>query len=332
MVRLPCGKKNKSKAVLIKTISSIIFTPELRSGIAFYLKLFYNFNMVTIKKPTKILIATLILLVFSAVYLFMPNLYNNINYSENPWVNLIVSTLVSFGFKTLIAVFAVLLVKLVLKRKVGITKKQFVLGFFGYGAIMLAYCVGNFFSSFPFAYQGEGVNYSTALKLIPIYFVKCLGIGIGEEAVWRILGVNLFDWAIGREKKGRFFIVLIPSIIFGVAHLNNLISNPTLINKTVAQVFYAAMIGVYFSVCYYKSENILPCILLHALFDFAYYVCRGFYPPEVLKKVVVTDTSVLGAIYTVAVNVPLLIYAILLFFDFFKKKENPNLHEEKAEE
>ena len=47
----------------------------------------------------KTLFATLILLVFSAFYLFTPRLFDLIDYGDG-WTALILSTLVSFSFKT----------------------------------------------------------------------------------------------------------------------------------------------------------------------------------------------------------------------------------------
>ena len=277
----------------------------------------------------RILFATSVLLIFTAFYLFVPRLFDSVDYGEG-WGAFLLSNAVSFVFKIFVAVLCFLFVKKVLRRDIGITKKNFILGFFIYGSVMLLYCVSNFFSSFPFSYQGEEVNYSLAVKLIPVYFIRCLGIGIGEEAVWRVLGVNLYVYAFGERKGGKFLAVFIPSVIFGLAHLNNLISTPTLVYSTISQVFYATMIGFYFAVSYFKTGNVIPCILLHALFDFAYYVCRGFYPKEVLEEVIVKDTTPLGAFINATSNIPLFIFALLLFFNVFGKLKNQR--KEKEEE
>ena len=267
-----------------------------------------------ISKKKRVTAAFAVLLVFSATYLFTPHLFSGINYSENSWINTIISVAVSFSFKFLMFVLCALFVKKVLKKDIGLKRKNFLKGLFFYGSIMLIYSVFNFFFSFPFAHQGDAVDYDRAYKLIPIYLVQCIGIGIGEEGVWRVLGVNLFSWAFGEGKKNGFFAVLIPSLVFGLAHLNNMIIPPVLINATIAQVFYATMIGLLFAVCYYKTGNVLPPIILHALFDFAYYVCRGFYPREVLTEVVRTDITPLAAVFNVAIHLPILVLAILLFF------------------
>lgn len=279
-------------------------------------KLFNN----DLPKKKRAAIALMIILVFSALYLFPPYLFSVIIYSENAWTQTIVSVAVSFSYKLGMFVLCAVFVKKALNMNVGLTRKNFFKGLFVYGGIMLVYSAFNFYFSFPFSYQGEAVDYGRAFKLLPIYLVQCVGIGIGEEGVWRVLGVNLFVWAFGKERKSGFFALLIPSVIFGLAHLNNIITPPVLINSTISQVFYATMIGFYFSVCYFKSNNILPPVILHALFDFAYYVCRGFYPKEVLTEVVKTDISPLSAVVNVITHVPILIYALALYFISFKKK------------
>ena len=270
------------------------------------------------------------MIVFSALYLFPPHLYSGIIYSEDEWVQRIAFLATSFSYKVFVFVLCALFVKKVLKRNLGITVKGFFKGLFIFGSLMLVYSALNFLFSFPFNLQGDGVDYDTAYKLLPVYFVHCLGIGIGEEGVWRVLGVNLFSWAFGEGKKNGFFALFIPSVIFGLAHLNNLITPPVLVNSTIAQVIYATMIGFYFAVCYYKTGNLIPSMLLHALFDFAYYACRGFYPKEELIKVVKTDISPLGLLINVALHIPLFLFALMLFFNFFttqKKETEPPTEE-----
>lgn len=273
--------------------------------------------MQELKKPAKIAIAVIGIISISLLYLIVPKFIPEFTY-KNSILNAILNVLVSVGWKIIVSVICFLIVKLILKRKIGITKKNFFYGFFIIGWILIIYTLCNFFGSFPYSLQGEGVDYSLApIKLI-LYLVSCLGIGLVEESIWRVLAINLFLWAFGEDKKSKTLAVTFSAIIFGLAHINNILSIPTIPNKTFSQVLYASIMGFYFGVSYIKSENILPSILHHALFDYACYSTYCFYPEGQLIEVITGDISIISAVVNVITHIPLLIYSILLLFDILK--------------
>ena len=66
------------------------------------------------------------------------------------------------------------------------------------------------------------------------------------------------------------------SLIFGIMHLTNLIWSPSLIISTICQVIYATFVGFLFCVIYYRSKNLISCMLLHGIFDFTAYFWFSF--------------------------------------------------------
>ncbi len=55
-------------------------------------------------------------------------------------------------------------------------------------------------------------------------------------------------------------------MIFGLFHLINLISGANLYG-TLLQVIYASCFGIGMAYLYIKTRDLLPCILIHYLFD-----------------------------------------------------------------
>ena len=84
------------------------------------------------------------------------------------------------------------------------------------------------------------------------YVVYNMAIRFYEEVMMRGLVLNNFINLYGDSKKGIIYSVCISSLIFGVAHLCNLVELPQLINATLSQVLYASFIGMFFASVYLR--------------------------------------------------------------------------------
>lgn len=125
-------------------------------------------------------------------------------------------------------------------------------------------------ANFPFTALIGGVAVIERTDLIFLFILKCLFIGVMEEAVFRgILQPTLSEKLSGR-RYGRLLSVALCSAIFGIWHLFNLFEGGSP-GATVLQVGYSFLIGAMLSATVLKTESIWPCVLLHALFD-----CGGF--------------------------------------------------------
>ena len=105
-----------------------------------------------------------------------------------------------------------------------------------------------------------GITETSTSTLIKIAFLS-LAVGIGEELMFRGLVFYWFD-SVSLRKR-----ILISAFAFGGMHLFGLFSN---IDAAVilAQVYFAASLGVIFAYARSQDYSILLPILVHALFDF----------------------------------------------------------------
>jgi membrane protease YdiL (CAAX protease family) len=67
--------------------------------------------------------------------------------------------------------------------------------------------------------------------------------------------------------KGKVYSIIVSSIIFGSLHLMNIFRGAG-IEDTMLQVIFATGFGLTMAIVRYKTELILPQILVHALWDF----------------------------------------------------------------
>lgn len=156
--------------------------------------------------------------------------------------------------------------------KIQIKKAKFIKGFLWYGLILIIAIFFQFVSN----YQSPEKNIIGALPMIVYFFIVTLAIGIYEELLCRGLLFNSFKIYFGDTKKGVYLSAILSSLIFGIMHLTNLIWSPSLIISTICQVIYATFVGFLFCVIYYRSKNLISCMLLHGIFDFTAYFWFSF--------------------------------------------------------
>lgn len=151
--------------------------------------------------------------------------------------------------------------------KIKIKKAGFIKGFLRYGFILIVAIVFQFVSN----YQPPQKNFVESLPMIVYFFIITLAIGIYEELLCRGFLFRAFEDYFGDSKKGIYMSAIFSSFVFGMMHLTNLIWSPALIISTMCQVIYTTFVGFLFCVIYYRSKNLISCILLHGIFDFSFY-------------------------------------------------------------
>ena len=116
--------------------------------------------------------------------------------------------------------------------------------------------------------------------------------------------------------------MFLSSFIFGLFHLTNLIDKPYLVIGTICQVLYATFGGVLFAVIYYRTQNILPGIILHASFNFTSLMWKSFRVIDEQKiQTEAKDMSVFAALYVLLIYSPLLISGIIQLMIIFRKNK-----------
>ena len=85
-------------------------------------------------------------------------------------------------------------------------------------------------------------------------------VGFLEELIFRgFLFTSL-------KKEGIKTAIIISSITFGMGHIINLITgNSNNLIFTLIQIEYATMVGFLFTIIFYKTKNLIPCIVAHGL-------------------------------------------------------------------
>jgi membrane protease YdiL (CAAX protease family) len=143
-----------------------------------------------------------------------------------------------------------------------------------------------------------------------------LGIAIFEETFFRGILLNTILYRFNENKKGKYYAIIISSVLFGLAHLTNLINRPFILRGIISQVVYAAITGVLYSVIYIKYKNILPIIIIHALFNllsvFPFIFLRVNYW-SITHRLLILHNKPLIALFDCILSIPCLIYAIYLF-------------------
>lgn len=101
--------------------------------------------------------------------------------------------------------------------------------------------------------------------LLTVSVISMLGVGYIEEVLFRgFLFTSLL------KKCGVVVAVIVSSVSFGLAHIVNLFAGQATL-MTLVQIVYAFAWGFIYTMVFYRSGSILPCIISHILFDMAGY-------------------------------------------------------------
>lgn len=136
-----------------------------------------------------------------------------------------------------------------------------------------------------------GVEFHFSAFETVLYVVSMIGVGIIEEIIFR----GFLFKALCKENVKQ--AIIISSITFGLGHIVNLL-NGAEVTSTLLQICYAIAIGFLFTVIFYKSKTLIPCIITHSIVNslsaFAGERADGFH---IMVAVIITLTSLSYAIW-----------------------------------
>lgn len=130
--------------------------------------------------------------------------------------------------------------------------------------------------------------------------------GVLEELLCRGLVLALFIKAYKQMGMHNYLLkaVLMSSLLFGLAHLSNIIGYGNAAGAVVGQVFFATFIAVGFCAVYLCTRSIIPLIFIHAGINFTSFLSDA---PDAVK----TDTF-MGTLPSIIVCLPLFVYGFIL--------------------
>ena len=108
--------------------------------------------------------------------------------------------------------------------------------------------------------------YGAVLNITPLesvlYVFSMLCVGFLEEMIFRGF---LFKAMI---KDGVNSAIIVSSVTFGIGHMVNLINGSGVeLLPNILQVLYAIAIGFMLVMIFYKTKSMLPCIVMHSIFN-----------------------------------------------------------------
>ena len=105
-----------------------------------------------------------------------------------------------------------------------------------------------------------GIRFQYGVLETVLFVVSMLGVGVIEELIFRGF---LFK---AMSKDSVTWAIIVSSLTFGLGHVINLINGAEVI-PTLLQIVYAIAGGFLFTVIFYKSGCLLPCIIAHGLIN-----------------------------------------------------------------
>lgn len=201
--------------------------------------------------------------------------------------------------------------------KLGIKRENLFKGIFWYGIVIFIFCLAMPFLS----YQAPEISFMKALPILLFYFVVYMVVGWFEEALCRGVLFNAFKAYWGDNKKGVYLSAFVSAFLFGALHLLNLNGSNTI--STITQVIYATFFGMLFATIYYRSGNLLSCIILHGLVDFSGEIWTCFLENRAEQIVIenTTDSTVGQALIVLIMTMPFMISSLVQLRKVFKQKE-----------
>ena len=105
-----------------------------------------------------------------------------------------------------------------------------------------------------------GIRFQYCVLETVLFVISMLGVGVIEELIFRGF---LFK---AMSKDSVTWAIVVSSLTFGLGHVINLINGAEVI-PTLLQIVYAIAGGFLFTVIFYKSGCMLPCIIAHGLIN-----------------------------------------------------------------
>lgn len=100
-----------------------------------------------------------------------------------------------------------------------------------------------------------------------LFAIYCLCIGWFEECIFRGVIFAVLAGRLSADRKGFLWTYLISSLIFGGAHLFNIL-NGAGVGPTILQVGYTILTGGLFAFAMIKTKNVFCAAIIHAIYNF----------------------------------------------------------------
>jgi membrane protease YdiL (CAAX protease family) len=185
--------------------------------------------------------------------------------------------------------------------------KHFWKGLFSFGLLGVLGAIG------AFIFSRDMVDLTpTAFTIIGCVALN-LAIAVSEEFLFR--GVILHSMLRAWQDKKHYIILSVIgcSAIFGIRHLLNLMTSPTAIVLTLAQVIFTFMAGIFLCAVFLRTQNIWICITIHFLEDIAVSIWEIFSSNAAASASL--DGSIGAAFGMIALQIPYVIFGILMLRD-----------------
>lgn len=204
------------------------------------------------------------------LFLILGMLLNSI-FASVPFIN-------DFPYLTGVVVELILgLLSLILIKRLGLFDKSL----FGFKNLFLGFKLGLFiilsgfiqFIIYLFVNNGNSFNILWVSVFSAILY--SFAVGFYEEVFMRGLILQNLVENYKNHDNGIYKAVFISAIIFGLAHLINILHAPLF--DTLVQVVYSITAGIIFGSIFIKTKNLLSIILLHGIFNLFTYIAINLY-------------------------------------------------------
>lgn len=142
------------------------------------------------------------------------------------------------------------------------------------------------------------------------FFLSMALVGVAEEFIFRgVIAQSLLE-RFGTGRAGVWKACLLSGLLFGAAHLTNLLSSAPF--GVLMQCVFAASLGTLFAAIYFRTGNLWVTVFLHGAMDIASMLVGGLYGTEDVAE------SISG--YDASMMLSILIYLIPTLFLLRKKR------------
>jgi len=149
-----------------------------------------------------------------------------------------------------------------------------------------------------------------------------IGTGLFEETLHRGLVLKILINKMGDTKKGMITACVISAVVFGIAHLSNLVWVAPL--PVISQVFYATAVGILFGAIYMRTKTLIAPILIHGLMNVSVGIFDAFTSPDFISQRDSNPTDIVETIVSTLITVILL---LIPAFVFLRKVKPENVSE-----
>ncbi len=106
----------------------------------------------------------------------------------------------------------------------------------------------------------NGIQVQVSVLESVLHIISMLCVGFIEEIIFR----GFLFTALSKNGLKQAFII--SSVTFGIGHIVNLLNGAEFL-PTLLQILYAMAIGFLFTLLFYKSKCLWPCIITHGMFN-----------------------------------------------------------------